>query len=48
MRTSKILLLLSVLMPFSVGTLSLAEKANKRVAITAIVEHPALDQALKH
>lgn len=45
MRTSKILLLLSVLMPFSVGTLSLAEKANKRVAITAIVEHPALDQA---
>lgn len=47
MRTSKILLLLSVLMPFSVGTLSLAEKANKRVAITAIVEHPALDQARK-
>lgn len=45
MRTSKILLLLSVLMPFSVGTLSLADKANKRVAITAIVEHPALDQA---
>lgn len=45
MRTSKILLLLSVLMPFSVGTLSLAEKDNKRVAITAIVEHPALDQA---
>lgn len=45
MRTSKILLLLSVLMPFSVSTLSLAEKGNKRVAITAIVEHPALDQA---
>lgn len=45
MGTSKILLLLSVLMPFSVGTLSLADKANKRVAITAIVEHPALDQA---
>lgn len=45
MKTSKILLLLSVLMPFSVGTLSLADKDNKRVAITAIVEHPALDQA---
>ncbi len=44
MKTKKILLLLSLLMPFTMGSLSLAE-AKKRVAITAIVEHPALDQA---
>ncbi len=44
MKTKKILLLLSLLMPFSMGSFSMAE-AKKRVAITAIVEHPALDQA---
>ena len=48
MKRRKMLLMLSLLMPFSIGTLgtfSLAADAKKHVAITAIVEHPALDQA---
>ncbi len=48
MKRRKILQVLSLLMPLSIGALgkfSLAAEAKKHVAITAIVEHPALDQA---
>lgn len=45
MKRRKILLMLSLLMPLSLGGLSLADNTQKHVAITAIVEHPALDQA---
>lgn len=45
MKTKKFLLMLSMLMPLSFGSISLADEAKKHVAITAIVEHPALDQA---
>lgn len=45
MKTRKLLLLLSTLIPLSFGSVALADAAKKHVAITAIVEHPALDQA---
>lgn len=45
MKTRKLLLLLSTLIPLSFGSIALADAAKKHVAITAIVEHPALDQA---
>lgn len=45
MKRRKMLLMLSLLMPLSLGTLSFADNDQKHVAITAIVEHPALDQA---
>ncbi len=45
MKRRKMLLMLSLLMPLSLGTLSWADNDQKHVAITAIVEHPALDQA---
>lgn len=45
MKRRKMLLVLSLLMPVSFGALSFAANDQKHVAITAIVEHPALDQA---
>lgn len=45
MNRRKMLLMLSLLIPLSLSSLSFADNAKKHVAITAIVEHPALDQA---
>lgn len=45
MKRRKMLLLMSLLMPLSLGSLTFAAEDLKHVAITAIVEHPALDQA---
>ncbi len=44
MNRRKVLQLLSLILPLSLGTLTFAD-TTKHVAITAIVEHPALDQA---
>ncbi len=44
MKRRKMLQMLSLVLPLSIGTFAVAEKP-KHVAITAIVEHPALDQA---
>lgn len=45
MKRRKMLLMLSLLAPLSFGTLAWGANEQKHVAITAIVEHPALDQA---
>lgn len=44
MNRRKMLQMLSLVLPLSIGTFAVAEKP-KHVAIVAIVEHPALDQA---
>lgn len=45
MKRRKMLLMLSLLAPLSFGALAWGANEQKHVAITAIVEHPALDQA---
>lgn len=47
MKKRRMLLLLTLIMPITLGILSFAQEAKKRVSITAIIEHPALDQARK-